>query len=180
MITIGTLQINISQLLTFTGLNLIYVILGVIKDVTRVKGSKKQSSISATITYGFYVFIITKIVSVPLEIAITGTMISNLIGDYLGRSIIEKFLPRGTVCYRFTICKDKEGVNQINSYLEKENLGYKWENAYSLHKEYLSYQIYPNNKQEDKLVESLLILYKIDKYNRTETKSTINFKEKEE
>lgn len=165
---------NLNKILIFTGMNLIYVLLGTGKDIFRQKAPKKWSATIACITYSFYVIVVKAIVNVPTEVAIIGTAISNFLGDYFGRMICEWILPRGIVCYRFTLNKNRQDINEINKYLENNNFGYKWEPAYSLHNEYVCYQIYTKNKDDDKQIEALLILHKIDKYNKTESKNILN------
>ena len=167
------ININLKTIITFTLLNLIYVAGGCLKDISRQKLSKRWSAIISTLTYMYYIIVLKTIVDIPTDVAIIGTGISNFLGDYIGRIIGEKLIPRGIICYRFTICRDRKDIDEINKYLEDNNFGYKWENAHSLHKEYLSYQIYTQNKKEDKQIESLLILHNIDKYNKSETKNNI-------
>ena len=167
-------NISIIQIGIFTAINLIYCVANVIKDVLRQKGTRRQSALMSAISYSIYIVVVKRVAEVSYSTAIIGTILSNLIGDYLGRVIAENLIPRGIVCYRFTVCKDKTGLDKINEYLENNDLGYKWEEAHSLHNDYLSYQIYTKDKNEDKLIENLLIENKIDKYNRSETKNSYN------
>ena len=171
-------ELNIDKILLFTGMNLIYVLLGVGKDVFRQTAPKKWSATIACVTYSFYVIVVKAIVGVPTEVAIIGTAISNFLGDYFGRMICEWILPRGVVCYRFTINKDRADIDEINNYLETHNFGYKWEGAHSLHNEYLCYQVYTQNKEEDRSIEALMTLHNIDKYNKSESKNIINTSKK--
>lgn len=168
------ININLKIIITFTLLNLVYVTGGCLKDIARQKLPKKWSAIIATLTYMYYVIVLKTLVDIPTEWAIIGTGISNFLGDLIGRIISEHLIQRGVICYRFTICNDREDINDINKYLEENDLGYKWEAAHSLHKEYLCYQVYTKNKEQDKLIEALLVLHRINTYNRTESKNNIN------
>ncbi len=164
------INIETKQLLIFTGINLCYCILGVFKDILRQRGTKIQSSTVSAICYAFYAIVVSQIAHLPLEVSIIGIIISNLVGDFIGRTLVEYIIPRGLVCYRFTIDKKYDKIDDINEFLEKEDLGYKWEAAHSLHNEYLCYQVYTHSKEQDRLVESLLTLNKIENYNRMEGK----------
>lgn len=172
------INIDLKIIITFTLLNLVYVTGGCLKDIARQKLSKKWSAIIATLTYMYYVIILKTLVDIPTEWAIIGTGISNFLGDIIGRIISEHLIPRGIVCYRFTINKDRTDIDEINNYLETHNFGYKWEGAHSLHNEYLCYQVYTQNKEEDRSIEALMTLHNIDKYNKSESKNTINLSKK--
>lgn len=171
------MNIDIKTILIFTGINLIYVTGSCLKDIARQKLPKKWSATIATLTYMYYVIVLKALVDIPTEWAIIGTGISNFLGDIIGRVISEQIIPRGVICYRFTICKDRKDIETINNYLEENDLGYKWESAHSLHKDYLCYQVYTKNKEQDKAIEALLVLHKIKQYNRTESKNTISIEE---
>ena len=168
------ININLKIIITFTLLNLVYVTGGCLKDIARQKLPKKWSATIATITYMYYVIVLKALVEIPTEWAIIGTGISNFLGDIIGRIVSEHLIPRGIVCYRFTLNKNRKDIQEINQYLENNNFGYKWEPAYSLHNEYVCYQVYTKNKDDDKRIEALLILHKIDKYNKTESKNILN------
>lgn len=172
------INIDLKIIITFTLLNLVYVTGGCLKDIARQKLSKKWSAIIATLTYMYYVIVLKTLVDIPTEWAIIGTGISNFLGDIIGRIISEHLIPRGVVCYRFTINKDRTDIDEINNYLETHNFGYKWEGAHSLHNEYLCYQVYTQNKEEDRSIEALMTLHNIDKYNKSESKNTINLSKK--
>jgi uncharacterized protein YebE (UPF0316 family) len=172
------INIDLKIIITFTLLNLVYVTGGCLKDIARQKLSKKWSAIIATLTYMYYVIVLKTLVDIPTEWAIIGTGISNFLGDIIGRIISEHLIPRGVVCYRFTINKDRADIDEINNYLETHNFGYKWEGAHSLHNEYLCYQVYTQNKEEDRSIEALMTLHNIDKYNKSESKNTINLSKK--
>ena len=172
------INIDLKIIITFTLLNLVYVTGGCLKDIARQKLSKKWSAIIATLTYMYYVIVLKTLVDIPTEWAIIGTGISNFLGDIIGRIISEHLIPRGIVCYRFTINKDRTDIDEINNYLESHNFGYKWEGAHSLHNEYLCYQVYTQNKEEDRSIEALMTLHNIDKYNKSESKNTINLSKK--
>lgn len=128
---------EIQNFIVYFGINLLYIILNCIKDIFRQKGTRTQSMIIATISSTVYVILIKKLVDMDYIIIIIGTILANMLGDRLGRVIGEYLIPRGIVCYRFTICKERDDLNNINTFLEDNNFGYKWENAHSLHKEYL-------------------------------------------
>ena len=172
------INIDLKIIITFTLLNLVYVTGGCLKDIARQKLSKKWSAIIATLTYMYYVIVLKTLVDIPTEWAIIGTGISNFLGDIIGRIISEHLIPRGVVCYRFTINKDRTDIDEINNYLETHNFGYKWEGAHSLHNEYLCYQVYTQNKEEDRSIEALMTLHNIDKYNKSESKNIINTSKK--
>jgi len=174
-------KIELKELLIFTSLNLIYCLLSVFKDILRQRGTRNQSAWMSTFTYATYILVIKRITNSSTEVAIIGTMISNFLGDYLGRWIIEYFIPRQVICYRYTICKDRSDIENIIDFLENNDLGYKYENAHSRHKEYLSFQVYTKDKEEDKLVENMLNEHNIIHYNRGESrnKGNINLGQKQ-
>ena len=72
-------------------LQIIYVILNTITNITKIKCSKMVASVTSAICYGFYVIVVVATASEqPLWIKMVLTAVTNLVGVYFGMAIMEK------------------------------------------------------------------------------------------
>jgi hypothetical protein len=75
----------------FTALQLVNVILNTLKTLIMAKkDSVHASAVINAVTFGFYTAIVKQIAGLPLEITITVTIITNIIGVYITYWIMKK------------------------------------------------------------------------------------------
>lgn len=157
-------EFNIWSFIVFFLLNLIYVILGCLKDILRQKGTKSQSSNMSALCYGFYIIILKQISGTDMLSCVLGTIISNKVGDYLGRIIADKIKPRPCTSFEITLSDQKEGkklITMFNQYLLKYNMGYFVQDGHKPGRKYSVFKVYTKDTLEDKLVLKFIDTHKI-------------------
>lgn len=86
------MTITISQdIMFFFCIQLLNVILSTIKSILTINGSPKIASIANAIYFTLYAYVIKLIVTEELIVVLIVTFITNLIGVYLGKIILEYF-----------------------------------------------------------------------------------------
>lgn len=90
---------------------LINVVLGTIKSVVTIKGTRMTASIFSAINYGFNTFIIKVIAGVDLWIAILVSMSCNFIGVNFGMWITEKL--RKEQLWKITVTVPTENLQDF-------------------------------------------------------------------
>jgi len=157
-------NVDWSMFIYFVVLNLIYVIMNTISSILCIKGSKGVSSIASAVCYGFYTIVLKTIVGCDTFTTVAGTIISNIIGRYLGMWLSPLFIGRPIVSYKFTISTDKIVTNRIiQQTLDEYLISYHIASAHDNKRIYNKYSIYPKNKKEDQLIIDLL------KYNNIQS-----------
>lgn len=77
-------------IILFTIAQLINVILSTLKSVITIKGGKIQAAAISAVTYSFNIIVIKSLQDVNLLIAVGVTILTNLIGVYIGLTIMQK------------------------------------------------------------------------------------------
>ena len=85
--------LTISTLIFFL-LNLINVMLSTVKSVLTVKASRLIATLINALAYGYYTIIIKQISNSSIEMVVTVTIITNLIGVYTSLWLLDKFKKR--------------------------------------------------------------------------------------
>ena len=85
------MEIFTSAILLFFVLSIINVFLQTIKTIATVKSSTAHAVIMNMVTYGFYTVIIKQISTFNILIGIVVIVLSNMIGVYIARKLLEKF-----------------------------------------------------------------------------------------
>lgn len=165
-------NINWTMFLYFVILNLIYVIMNTISSILCIKGSKGVSSIASAICYGFYTIVLKTIVGCDTFTTVVGTIISNIVGRYLGMWLSPIFIGRPIVSYKFTIFRDEPYIEDLFNRLEELDLGdyisWHYVKCQDTISKWYKFTIYSKDKDGDKFVEALLKEYDIDASHKEE------------
>lgn len=162
-------NINWSMFLYFVILNLIYVIMNTISNILCIKGSKKVSSIASAVCYGFYTIVLKTIVGCDTFTTVVGTIVSNIVGRYLGMWLSPIFIGRPITSYKLTLDIDSIWYDILCNELEENNIKYHYiecQNRYL--RKWLKFSIYPVNKEQDKIIDHFLQISKIKAQHKEE------------
>lgn len=102
-------------ILLFVVCQLINVILSTIKSIITIKGTKLTASIFSAVNYGFNTVIIKSISDVELWLAIIVTVLSNLVGVYVGMLITERM--RKEQLWKITVTVPAEKLDNFKQEL---------------------------------------------------------------
>ena len=78
-----------SNLILFIVLQLLNVILSTIRSIATVKADKRKASWIAAISFTFYNAVVKLIVEQDIWVIIAVTLITNLVGTYIAKAIVE-------------------------------------------------------------------------------------------
>lgn len=136
-------------------LQVIYVILNTITNITKIKCGKMIASITSAICYGFYVIVVVATASnQPLWVKMVLTAITNLIGVYFGMAIMEKLKKDKLWEITATIKGNKELLEQK---LAENDISYNTACTSRIN-EYI-FHIYSKSQKESALVKKWLVKY---------------------
>lgn len=109
-------------IILFVICQLINVILSTIKSIITIKGTKLTASIFSAINYGFNTVIIKSISDVELWIAIVVTVLSNLVGVYIGMLITERM--RKEQLWKITVTVPANKLGEFKKELNENNIDF--------------------------------------------------------
>ena len=79
-------------IIIFIVLQFLNVVLSTLRSVLTVKGSKLVASIASAVAYGVYsILTVVMVKSVDLWLVVLVTVVTNLVGTYLSKWLLEKF-----------------------------------------------------------------------------------------
>lgn len=79
-------------IIIFIVLQFLNVVLSTLRSVLTVKGSKLVASIASAVAYGVYsILTVVMVKSVDLWLVVVVTVVTNLVGTYLSKWLLEKF-----------------------------------------------------------------------------------------
>ena len=79
-------------LMWYLVLQVVYVVLNTITNITKIKCSKLVASLTSAVCYGFYVIVVVATASnQPIWVKMLLTALTNVVGVYIGMWIMEKF-----------------------------------------------------------------------------------------
>ena len=144
-------------ILAFFVAQLINVVLGTIKNVITIKGTKQVAAIFSAINYGVNTFVIKSISDVDMWVAITVSMICNLIGVYVGLYITEKM--RKEQLWKITVTVEAENFENLKKELKENNIDFityktSWE-------KYKVLDIFSKHKAKSKIIRNIFNNYNV-------------------
>ncbi len=151
---------NMDKLL-FIGLfilcQLINVILSTIKSVVTIKGTKIVASVFSAINYGFNTFIIKAITNVELYIAVIVTVLSNLVGVYVGLWITEKL--RREQLWKITVTVPTENLSEFKKELKDNDIDFiAYETSW---KDFKVVDVFSKHKSTSKVIKNIFKHYNV-------------------
>lgn len=153
------------SMIIFFVCSLINVILSTIKSVLTVKASKQTATLISAISYGFNALVLKQLTEVDLWVSVITTILTNIIGVYVGLIITEKF--KSVSLWKISVTSaDKMEL------LDKYNIPYTESIVNFKNKTFYSYEIYSDTKEESKTIKSILENYDI-KYNVMEVNNKL-------
>ncbi len=155
-------------IIAFSIATLINVILSTLKSVITIKGGRGIASVVNAISYGFNTIVIKGIAGVDLWVAIVVTVIANLIGVYIGLTIVKKFEKERL--WKITVTVPTESVHDFKHDLHEADIGFIfYETSYE---KYKVVDIFSRDKKESRTVRSLINKYHV-KYTITANEGTL-------
>ena len=141
------------MLVVFSILSVINVVMSTIKSVLTIKSSKTVATLANAIYYSFYTLVVKQLASVDYVTAFVVTLISNLIGVYLGFVIMDLF--KKDKVWRITITpKNDMSKCSMIAELKKYNIGYvDYDNI-------LTFDVYSNTQKDSHIVKTIISDYK--------------------
>ena len=144
-------------IILFIILQLVNVILSTIRSVLTVKAGKVVASISSAIYFGFYTIIViyTAADNMELWVKVLITAITNLIGTYIGKLILDKSKKEqlwditATVKAKYIddICRELDEKSLLHTKIEMNNPKY-----WLIH-------TYAKGKEESRMIRDILAKY---------------------
>ena len=153
------------SMIIFFVCSLINVILSTIKSVLTVKASKQTATLISAISYGFNALVLKQLTEVDLWLSVITTILTNIIGVYVGLIITEKF--KSVSLWKISVTS----ADKIEL-LDKYNIPYTESIVNFKNKTFYSYEIYSDTKEESKTIKSILENYDI-KYNVMEVNNKL-------
>lgn len=152
-----------NELLLFILIQLITTIISTIKSIATVNSGKTVAAIINAISYTFGAIVTKFITKQSMEIIIPVTFLSNLIGVYIGKLIMEKTKKERLWIFNATV---KTVVSTfVETDLLNRNIQYTILKAKN-HRDFFT--IFSNSKEESKLIEEILEKYE-SKYSTIES-----------
>lgn len=144
-------------IVAFIVATLINVILSTLKSVITIKGGRVIASLTNAISYGFNTVVIKSISDIELWLAIVVTVISNLVGVYIALSIVNKFQKERL--WKITVTVPTESLKAFKLDLHQFDIGFiAYETSYE---KYKVVDIFSRDKNESRLIRSLISKYKV-------------------
>ena len=139
----------------FLFVQLINVISSVVKSIVLINGTKRQASVVSTISYTIGGFA-TKMISQQSFIVITIVMVvTNLLGTYIGKTIVEKTEKDKYWIYNATLvdCRNLGLISTLEDKLKFRGIEYTALNAKNNRSVIM---IFSNSKAESAMIEDIL------------------------
>lgn len=144
-------------IIAFSVATLVNVILSTLKSVITIKGGRGIASVVNAISYGFNTIVIKGIAGVDLWIAILVTVIANLVGVYIGLTIVKKFEKERL--WKITVTVPTENLHDFKHDLHISDIGFiAYETSYE---KYKVVDVFSRDKKESRIVRELINKYKV-------------------
>lgn len=140
-----------SEFIIFFVCSLINVILSTIKSIVTARANKLSATLMNAISYGFYTIIVKQLADVSIPVAVSVTIITNLIGVYLSCWFMEKIKKESLWVINATT-QD----SAILKKLEKYSIQYTYNNTYYKNKEFFHIQIFSKDHHDSSIIKSIL------------------------
>ena len=142
------------QIIVFSIITLINVILSTAKSILTVKSSKKVAAWINAISYGFYAMVVKQMSTVSVEVVVIVTVIANLIGVYFSMWLLDKF--KKDVFWKITIIPENSAFQNIKKELVENELGF---NEYDVNTKYgdqKALDVFSENQESSKKIKEIL------------------------
>lgn len=144
-------------IIAFSVATLINVILSTLKSVITIKGGRGIASVVNAISYGFNTIVIKGIAGVDLWVAIVVTVIANLVGVYVGLTIVKKFEKERL--WKVTVTVPTENLHDFKHDLHASDIGFiAYETSYE---KYKVIDVFSRDKKESRILRELINKYKV-------------------
>ena len=146
----------------------INVVLSTLKSVMTIKGGKNVAAIMNAVAYGFNTVVIKSLVQVDLFVALSITMVTNLIGVYFGLTLVEKL--RKDQLWKITATVPTQQLKDFKKDLLQKDISFityetKWD-AYKV------VDIFSSRREESKTIKEIFKSYKV-KYTINTSSATL-------
>lgn len=142
------------QIIVFSIVTLINVILSTAKSILTVKSSRKVAAWINAISYGFYAMVVKQMSTVSVEVVVIVTVIANLIGVYFSMWLLDKF--KKDVFWKITIIPENSAFQNIKKELVENKLGF---NEYEVNTKYgdqKALDVFSENQESSKKIKEIL------------------------
>ena len=143
-------------------LQLINVIMSTMRSIITIKGKVHTSAIFNAISYTFYNCIVKLITSQNMGVIIIVTFITNWVGVYIARFILDKFRKDKLWIYMATLNTKNTDVDNIIKMLKVADIKHVY-NEIEKDKLY-SFQIFAPTQSDSSMIENILNKYNIKHY----------------
>lgn len=155
-----------ADILFFTIITLINVVLSTAKSILTIKASRKVAALINAVSYGFYAMVVKQMSTVSLEAVVIITVLANLIGVYFSMWLLDKF--KKDVFWKVTIIPENENFASIRKELVENELGF---NEYEVNTRYgnqKALDVFSENTAASKKLKEILNRYGNIKYHISE------------
>lgn len=142
------------QIIVFSIITLINVMLSTAKSILTVKSSRKVAAWINAISYGFYAMVVKQMSTVSVEVVVIVTVIANLIGVYFSMWLLDKF--KKDVFWKITIIPENSAFQNIKKELVENKLGF---NEYEVNTKYgdqKALDVFSENQESSKKIKEIL------------------------
>ena len=147
---------------------LINVILSTLKSVITVKGGKNWAAAINAISYGFNTVVIKSLADISMEVAVVITIVTNLVGVYLGLIIVEKF--RKDQLWKITVTIPTNELNEFKRKLKINDVSFiAYETSYDAYK---VVDIFSKHKSDSRTIKDIFKLFSV-KYTISANSGTL-------
>lgn len=158
----------IKLIIVFFAAQLVNVILSTLKSVITIKGGKNWAALINAIAYGFNTIVIKSLADISMEIAVIITIITNLIGVYIGLLIIEKF--RKDQLWKITVTIATEQLKDFKKALKDADISFiAYETSYD---KYKVVDIFSKHRADSKIVKQIFKSFNV-KYTISVNSATL-------
>lgn len=148
---------NFWTIFAFFVATLINVILGTLKSVITIKGGRILACIASAVAYGFNTFVIKMITGVETWLAVTSSVICNLVGVYIALIITDKM--RKDQLWKITVTVPVADLHQLKADLNAGKIPFvAYETSWE---EYKVVDIFSKNRPTSKAVRSIIKKYNV-------------------
>ena len=143
----------------------INVIISTIKSILTVNGSRMPAGVINALSYTFYAVVTKMLTEQPFEVVIPVTFLTNLIGVYVAKWILDKTRKEKLWVIMSTI--KQENQVDVEAMLRRENLGY---TILPAQNDRFVFTIFSYSKEQSKTIRDILGKFDV-KYSIMENKS---------
>lgn len=141
------------SIIIFFILNFINVILGTLRSVLTVKASPIIATIVNVISYTFYSGIVKLTSGQPMVIVLATTALTNLVGVYIAKILLNKF--RKDKLWRITATVRKENALKFYNCLTDKDVSF----GFSIRGKWVTFECYSETKEQTNIIQNICKKY---------------------